>query len=183
MQLVVFACNNLNSAPVITAPFPGNSFETTINAGDLISFNIQATDNDLLQNGSQQTLSLTTSGPMFGTNFTQNTGCDIFPCATLDNVIPIFDQQNVSAQFNWQTSCDHLVNAYGVVADEVSYNFVFRVQDDYCQVPKVSYKTVTINLLNQGVIAAPKISCIQTNNDNSLTVFWPAVLDPSSSFY
>jgi hypothetical protein len=182
MQLVVFACNNLNSAPVITAPFPGNSFETTINAGDLISFNVQATDNDLLQNGSQQTLSLTTSGPMFGTNFTQNTGCDIFPCATLDNIIPIFDQQNVSAQFNWQTSCDHLVNAYGVVADEVSYNFVFRVQDDYCQVPKVSYKTVTINLLNQGVIAAPKISCIQTNNDNSLTIFWPPVADPAGTF-
>ncbi len=182
MQLVVFACNNLNSAPTISAPFPGNSFEATINAGDPISFNIQAIDNDLLQNSSQQTLSLTASGPMFGTNFTQNTGCNIIPCATLDNGIPISGQQNVSAQFNWQTSCDHLVNAYGTVSDEVSYNFVFRVQDDYCQVPKVTYKTVTIKLLNQGVIQAPKISCIQTNNDNSLTIFWPSVLDPASSF-
>ena len=182
MQLVVFACNALNSEPIIAAPFIGNSFETTVYAGAAISFDILANDNDLLQNGSPQTLSLSATGPMFGTNFTQNIGCDISPCATLNNGLPISGQGSVVANFNWQTSCDHLTNSYGIVADQVSYNFVFRVQDDYCQVPKVSYKTVTINLLNQGVIAAPKINCIQTNNNNSLTIFWSPVADPSGSF-
>ncbi len=182
MQLIVVACNAANNAPVIVAPFPGNSFETNVNAGDPISFNLNVTDTDLLQDLSAQTVYLTASGPMFGTNFTLSTGCDIEPCAYLNSSLPISGTAGVSATFNWQTDCDHLVNQYGIVADVIPYNFVFKVQDNYCQVPKVYYTTVTINVLNPGIITATEITCIETDLNGDLIINWNSVNDPNNTF-
>ena len=151
MQLVVLPCSGNNQPPVINAPFFGNSFDTIVEAA-LVDFTLTANDFDLLQDGSSQTLSLTASGPMFGAGFVSTTGCNITPCATLNSNLPVSGQQTVGVDFSWQTTCNHLVNQYGVVADMIPYTFVFKVQDDYCQVPKVSYATVTINVLNPGVI-------------------------------
>jgi hypothetical protein len=74
MQLVVVGCNPANNAPTIVAPFPGNSFETTVSAGDPITFTLNVSDTDLLQDNSPQSVYLTASGPMFGTNLTVATG-------------------------------------------------------------------------------------------------------------
>ena len=182
MQLMVLPCSGGNNPPIITPPFPGNSFETTINAGDLISFNLNASDPDLLQDGSPQTITMTGSGPMYGTNFTSNTGCSIAPCASLNTGFPLVGTGAISTNFNWQTTCDHISDAQGNVMDQMTYNFVFRVQDDYCQVPQVSYATVTIHVLNPGIIDAPQINCIQTANTNDLTIFWDPVTNNNNAF-
>ena len=126
-------CNN---APIITAPFASNSFETNIIAGDLISFDLIANDFDLLQDGSNQNVIISASGPMFGNNYTSDLGCDIEPCATLNNTPPISASQEAVASFSWQTTCDHLINQFGEAADVIPYDFVFKVQDNFCQVPK-----------------------------------------------
>ena len=104
------------TAPVFVPPFINNSFDTTVEAGNLVDFSLMASDFGLLHDGSPQTLSLTASGPMFGAGFTSTSGCDITPCATLNGGIPISGVQQVSVDFSWQTTCDHLVNQYGVVA-------------------------------------------------------------------
>jgi gliding motility-associated-like protein len=181
MQLVVVNCLPTNQAPVIAGPFAG-LFETTITAGDPISFNLSSTDVELLQDGSPQNNILTASGLMFGTNFTSPAGCDILPCATLNATPAITGVQGVTTNFNWQTSCDHLVNQYGIVADLVPYNFVFKIQDNYCQVPKVTYATVTIHVRNPGIIPPADIDCIQTAANGDLTLHWTPVADPSNSF-
>jgi hypothetical protein len=182
MQLVVLPCDANNDAPLINAPFGGGLFETTINAGTLVNFTLSSTDIEFLQDGSPQSNLLTASGPMFGTGFTSATGCDIAPCATLNNAPIVIGSQGVSVNFSWQTSCDHLVGADGNALDLIPYHFVFRVQDDYCQVPKVSYATVTINVVNPGVIAAPEITCIQSDNNGDVTISWDPVIDPFSTF-
>jgi gliding motility-associated-like protein len=183
MQLVVLLCNSPNTPPVIDPPFAGNSFVTTVNAGDLVSFDLHAEDLGTLQDGTNQTLFLYATGPMFGANLISSTGCDIEPCATLNSPAPISAQQNVTANFTWQTSCNHLVNQYGIVADMLSYNFVFKVQDDFCPVPKVSYTTVTINVVNPGIIPATEINCIETDPiTNDLTISWDPVSDPQGTF-
>lgn len=181
MQLVVNACSP-NNSPIIDPPFSSNLFDTTIIAGEPVNFNLLASDYDLLQDGSNQSVILTASGPMFGTNFTQNTGCEIEPCAQLNNSLPIQANSSVAVDFTWQTTCDHLVNQYGIVADVVPYSFVFKVQDDFCQVPKVSYATVTIKVKNPGIIPETQISCIQTNQDGSIDVSWTPVSDVNQSF-
>lgn len=182
MQLVVMNCLAANNPPVVSGPFPGGSFETTITAGDLVNFTLSSTDLEFLQDGTPQNNILTASGLMFGTNFTSTTGCGITPCATLNNTPAITGTQGVSTNFSWQTSCDHLVNQYGIVAGEVPYIFVFKVQDNFCQVPKVTYATVTIHVQNPGIITPPKIDCIQTAANGNLTIRWTPVADPTGSF-
>lgn len=181
MQLVVSSCTAANNAPIISGPF-GGLFETTINAGTLVNFNLSSTDVEFLQDGSPQNNLLTASGQLFGTNFTSPLGCDIAPCATLDATPIIIGSQGVTTNFNWQTSCDHLVGADGNALDLIPYHFVFRVQDDFCQVPKISYATVTINVVNPGVIQAPPINCIHSDASGNVTIQWNPVADPSGTF-
>lgn len=181
IQLVVLNCSGNNNSPVIAGPF-GGLFETTINAGDLVNFNLSSTDVELLQDGSPQSNHLSASGLMFGTNLTSTTGCGTTPCATLDATPLITMPQGVTTTFNWQTSCDHLVTPYGETEDFVPYHFVFKVQDDYCPVPKVSYATVTINVVNPGVIQAPNIQCIQSDATGDVTINWDQVNDPVGTF-
>lgn len=181
MLLIITSCAGTNNKPVISGPF-GGLFETAINAGDLINFNLSSIDIEVLQDGIPQDNILSASGLMFGTNYTSSTGCEISPCATLDTSPLITMSQGVSTNFNWQTSCDHLVTQNGIIADVIPYHFVFKVQDNYCSVPKVSYATITINVENTGVISAPKIDCIQTNELGDVTINWSPVLDPTGSF-
>jgi len=182
MQVVVLPCSSTNEAPEITAPFGAGSFETDIVAGDLISFDLIANDFDLLQDGSNQNVIITPSGPMFGSNFTSDLGCDIEPCATLNNTPPIEAAQTAITAFSWQTTCDHLINQFGAAADVIPYDFVFKVQDNFCQVPKVTYATVRINVHNSGILNAPKIKCIQTDDSDNITIFWNSISDPGGSF-
>jgi len=182
MQLVIVGCSAANNSPAINAPFGGGLFETTVTAGTLVNFNLSSSDIELLQDGSPQSNLLSASGPMFGTNFTSALGCDIAPCATLNATPIITGIQGVSTTFDWQTSCDHLVGTNGIAQDLIPYHFVFKVQDDFCQVPKVSYATVTINVVNPGIIQAPSINCIHSNAAGDVTIEWNPVTDLTGTF-
>jgi hypothetical protein len=182
MQLAVIGCPAVNNAPIINGPFTGGLFETTVNAGDLVNFNLTSSDIELLQDGSPQSNLLFASGPMFGTNYTSASGCAIAPCATLNSTPIIIGTQGVTANFNWQTDCDHLIGANGNALDLIPYHFVFRVQDDFCQIPRVSYVTITINVSNQGVIQGPELTCIQSDAAGNVTLEWTPVADPNGTF-
>ena len=181
MLLIITNCSGANNKPVINGPF-GGLFETSINAGDLINFNLSSSDIELLQNGVPQENILSASGLMFGTNYTSNTGCITPPCATLDNQPLITMNQGVTTNFNWQTSCNHLVTQNGIIEDQIPYHFVFKIKDNYCSVPKVNYATITINVNNPGIISAPQINCIETNNVGDIIINWTPVSDTLGSF-
>lgn len=181
MQLIVTNCPANNNAPVINGPF-GGLFETTVNAGALVNFTLQATDVELLQDGTPQSNYLTASGSQFGTNFTSNTGCDVAPCATLNQTPIITGVQGVSTNFSWQTDCAHLIDAHGNIDDEKTYTFVFRVQDNFCQIPKTTFKTITIHVKNPGLIPATSINCISTLPNGSLNISWNPVPNPNNTF-
>lgn len=181
MQLIVTNCPANNNAPVINGPF-GGLFETTVNAGALVTFTLQATDVEFLQDGTPQNNYLTASGSQFGTNFTSATGCDVAPCATLNQTPIITGVQGVSTNFSWQTDCAHLVDAHGNIDDEKTYTFVFRVQDNFCQIPKTTFKTITIHVKNPGIIPATAINCISTLANGSLNISWDPVLNPNNTF-
>ena len=67
IQLIVLNCSGTNTTPIVTGPFAG-SFETTVNAGDLVTFTLNSTDLELLQDGSPQSNLLTATGLMFSSN-------------------------------------------------------------------------------------------------------------------
>lgn len=182
MQLIVTNCIGTNSKPIIAAPF-GTSFETTVFAGDPVNFSLNATDIELLQDGTPQSNTLTASGLNFSNNFVSTTNCLIAPCPTLNTTPPITMSQGVSTTFNWQTDCNHLVHPFtGELRDEVPYHFVFKVKDDYCPTPKVSYATVTINVQRQTPAGSPELSCIQSNAAGDLIINWNQVTDLGGTF-
>ena len=178
MQLSVVPCQP-NNAPTFAPPFAG-SFSTTVDAGSLVNFNLSASDNGFLQNGAPQTVTLSATGPMFGANFTSPTGCGIPPCA-YTNGLPVSNQGIANVNFTWQTDCNHLINSFGIAAESVPFYFVFKAQDNYCQVPKVTYATVEIIVRNPGIIPAPNMHCISYNN-GSYTLSWDPVANPQNTF-
>ena len=181
MLFIVQPCTGNNNAPVVNGPF-GGLFETTVDAGDLVNFTIASSDVELLQDGSPQSNTLLATGMQFGTNHTSAVGCGNPPCATLDQTPAITGVQGVSADFSWQTACNHTENQYGDVQALVPYHFVFKISDDYCPIPKVSYATITINVRNPGLIQAPQINCIQSDASGAVTVNWTPVADPDGGF-
>jgi len=181
MQVYVVACAGGNTAPDVTGPFAG-AFNTTVLAGTTVNFTLQATDVENLQDGTPQTNHLSATGFEFGTNFTSTSGCQYGPCATLNQTPIISGVQGVSTDFSWQTDCSHLVDAYGNQVASVDYTFVFKIQDDYCQIPKATYKTIVITVLSPAIIPATAINCISTAANGDVTVSWDPVSDPAGTF-
>jgi hypothetical protein len=184
IQLVIINCSGNNTAPQITPPFAGNTtFEAEFFAGDLVNFDILISDNELLQDGSPQTVTLEATGNYFGTNFTDpNSGCDILPCATLDQTPLIIGVQGVATNFNWQTDCDHLADANGVQQQEQTYSFVLKAKDDFCSVPGLTYKTIRIKLKNSQDLPPADMNCVNVLPNGDTELSWTKTSTTTGTF-
>jgi hypothetical protein len=183
-QVAVENCMFVNSAPAVTPPFNANtSFETTVFAGDLVTFNLSAFENELLHNGVPQSAYIYASGAQFAQTITNaNSGCANPPCATLNAPIPVSGNPTANVNFSWQTACSHLVGATGQTQQSVPYTFVFRVQDDFCQIPAVQYVTVTVNVENFEMPTAPELYCVTFDSSNEVVLNWNPSTDPGANF-
>ncbi len=185
IQMIVIPCPGyVNTPPTVTPPFSaGTSWEATFNAGDLINFDIIIDDIELLQDGTPQTVTLEPSGNYFGTNFTDAlSGCDYTPCATLSWGPIITGIQGLTTTFDWQTSCQHLLDANGVQQDAQVYTFVLNVQDDYCSVPGRTYETIKITLLNKSPIDPVDVHCIDVLPNGDVSLTWEQTTNVGGSF-
>lgn len=179
-QIIVVNCSG-NNLPVITPPF-GASFATTVYAGQVVNFNLTATDGDLLQDGSPQTISLSATGNQFGAGFTNPAfGCDQAPCATLNTGLPGSATNSITRTFTWQTDCSHLTNTTCGQAGKV-FQFVFRASDDFCPAPGVSTVTVSVTVLPAQAVAAPEIKCADVALNGDVTLTWVPPVDPMGTF-
>lgn len=183
IQVIVESCATPNAPPQVTAPFPGNSYEIDVFAGDPVNFSIYAEDFDLLQDGTPQSVEITASGAQFGAGYTNaTTGCPNPPCATLNTPIPVSGTPSAQVDFSWQTDCNHLIGATGNAQSSVPYSFVFKVKDDLCQIPAVRYATVTINVKNSSVLPPSEIECIQVQPNGDTRITWEEATDPGGAF-
>lgn len=179
LQIAVTACG-ANTAPVVTPPFNGGtSFSTTVTAGTNVSFSLVANDFELLQNGTPQTVTINGSGLQYGTGFTNPAaGCNTPPCAALNNSLPVSGVQTATVDFNWQTDCDHLSISGGAQ----TYNFVFKISDDFCQVPGETNPVISITVLPPAAVAAPEIYCANVALNGDITLTWSQPADPDNTF-
>ncbi|MEO1263650.1 MAG: gliding motility-associated C-terminal domain-containing protein [Bacteroidota bacterium] len=110
MQILVYGCDG-NKAPEIQT-----ADEICVVAGDLVAFNVIATDPNA---GDQIKLSAT------GTPFL----LDISPASNIEIWRPTgtpsaeFEDQPVAKVFRWQTACEHI--------SDLPYTVVFRAEDDF----------------------------------------------------
>lgn len=188
MQIVLLACG-ANNPPVVTAPFQNpvtslyTSYIDTVYAGALVTFPMSGTDFEYLPNGNPQTMKITASGVQFGTNFTSTTaGCLNPPCATLTPPPPITGQFGVQTNFSWQTTCAHLAGNIGCGNTSNVYNFLIKVQDDYCPAPAINIKTVTVVVLAPPVLDQPEVRCISVAANGDVTLNWIPPVDNFNSF-
>jgi hypothetical protein len=179
IQIAIANCAP-NNAPAIAAPFINNALHINVPVGQVVNINIAANDSDLLQNGSPQSIILEASGSMFGAGYTNaSTGCDKPPCATLGGGSPQTSISNLNTVFNWQTDCSHLPNGCN---QSSTYNFVFKIQDDFCPVPAVSLVTLSVTILPPSVVQKTEILCADVLPNGDVTLNWIPPLDPDNSF-
>jgi gliding motility-associated-like protein len=183
-QVAVENCIFLNSPPAITPPLNNNtSFETSVTAGELVTFNLAAFENELLQNGTAQSAFIFASGAQFANVITDaNSGCANPPCATLNALTPVSGSPNAQINFSWQTACSHLIGANGQTQQSVPYTLVFRVQDNFCQIPAVQYATVTVNVQNLTMPTPPVLQCVTVDGNGDVLLTWQPSSDPGSTF-
>ncbi|MBK9193282.1 MAG: hypothetical protein IPM77_18310 [Crocinitomicaceae bacterium] len=91
--------------------------------------------------------------------------------------------QGLTTTFNWQTSCDHLLDANGVQQAEVTYYFVLNAQDDYCTVPGRSFETVAITLKNKEMLPAADLHCVDVLANGDVDLTWEPTVDISGSSF
>jgi gliding motility-associated-like protein len=188
IQVVITECE-LNNAPIATAPFNDpttgllTAFTTTVEAGDLVSFNITATDNDISIIGIPQIISVFASGGQFGNNFTDpNNGCTNPPCATLSPAPPTVLANNGTITFNWQTSCDHVALLSDCYVPASTHTFVLTFKDDFCPAPAYRMVTVSVVVTAPPVLPAPSFRCVDILDNGDITLSWMPVTDPEGYF-
>ena len=169
-----------NNPPVVTAPvgaqnwnqtvgvsgFP--AYATTINAGELVTFDINANDVDLYPGGIPQDLTMTISGG-------QVTPCNNPPCATFTDVngnTTITAPLLVSGMFSWQTSCAQILSAAGCGNTTNIFTFLVKVVDDFCPANAIRIATITITVLPALTQPSPLFQCVTESSVGDISVTW-----------
>ena len=122
------------------------SYETTVTAGELVTFSITGIDTNLYNGVTPQDLTMEVSG---GQILDPNSGtCANPPCATFTSTAgippPIIQPGVVEGVFEWQTSCDHVSTDIACGRTTNLYQFSIKVYDDFCPAPAIRNVTLMI---------------------------------------
>ena len=178
--------------PSTPAPY---QWDTLVHCGDTVKFDFNAIDNDVYPNGSQQDLLFEVSGGQFYDYF-NNIPCQNPPCATFNEIgtgaTPPFITSggSGSGEFEWITSCNHVVNTCGSDLQPTVYTFVIKVSDDFCPAPAIENTSQVISI----TVYPPCGSSLKTNasvlpesycgvGDGSISVNPNGGFAPYTSYY
>jgi gliding motility-associated-like protein len=210
VQVVLLDCSSfnpptdgLNDPPIITTPVGLQTWITTINAaglpshsttiyaGDLVTFNIQAEDLDTYAGGVPQDITLDISGGQVSKDYILDTWCPNPPCATFNNGanppitpgpfgIDLFAPAIVSGVFEWQTTCNHIYADVGCNNSSSIFTFSIKAYDDFCPANGVSIATIKITVAPP----IPDLRCISVQDNGDIDLTWkyvdfaPPTLEP-----
>lgn len=210
VQVVLLDCSSfnpptdgLNDPPIITTPVGLQTWITTINsaglpshsttvyAGDLVTFNIQAEDLDTYAGGVPQDITLDISGGQVSKDYILDTWCPNPPCATFNNGgsppitpgpfgIDLVAPSLVSGLFEWQTSCSHIYADVGCGSSSNIFTFSIKAYDDFCPANGISIATIKITVAPP----IPDLRCISVQDNGDIDLTWkyvdfaPPTLEP-----
>ncbi|MBT5274032.1 MAG: hypothetical protein HOL74_04325, partial [Flavobacteriales bacterium] len=166
IQAVLISCptlqplNTINLPPIVSQPFQAPTpYYAIVSAGDLVSFNITATDNDLYGGTVFQDVTLEITGGQIADDYVTSTLCDNPPCATFVNTSgqapPITGLQIVEGVFEWQTACSHVATDAGCGITSNIYTFAVKAFDDFCPANAITIATITIEVTAADSLPAP----------------------------
>jgi hypothetical protein len=178
IQATILSCG-ANTPPNVTVnglstTLSNYTYIDTVLAGDLVTFSIQGIDSGFLPTSYAQSIIIEPKGQQFGMDFIDsNIGCPNPPCATLGSIGPYSDSLSVSVDFNWQTSCNHVIQNPNCPVNYTVHKFLFKVKDDYCPAP--SHKMITVVIVVQSnSIILPVITFdgVHLNSTPGLSYQW-----------
>ena len=203
IQAVLIGCPAMsngqpNSPPTITPPNgPQNwttiinpssglpSYSTTVNAGELVIFDVIGQDLDIYANNVPQDVEMTISGGQMAADYITDTLCNNPPCATFtdnnSNPPPISSPSLVQGQFQWQTDCNQILSDAGCGNTTNVFNFLIKVQDDFCPANAITIATLSITILPALVQPAPDFQCVTENLNGDVTLTWDHLLGANNS--
>lgn len=151
---------NLNNSPVET-------FQ--ILAGDTFTYHFNATDFEFQpasSGGGPQSITATIESMEMGIgDSSYSIGCLIPPCAVLTNPGPITAPLAVSDTLIWPTACGHAGFTNGCLQHERVFQFVIRLDDNFCPAHGVRFKSLMVH------VTGPEIY----SNGSDLIVSYPGV--------
>jgi gliding motility-associated-like protein len=177
VNVALISCGTLpngaqNLPPVITPPLgpqdwltnfsPSTglpSYETTVMAGELVSFSVVATDADINATGGMQNLSLEVEGGQLD------------PLLAVSNVatftVTSSAPGNIAGDFLWQSNCDHMQD-YGCGRQGGAYTFNLKSYDDFCPANGIVIATITINVIPP----QPDLRCLAVDSSGGVDLFY-----------
>ena len=201
VQVVLISCPPMpggggipNNPPNVAAPFVDTttmlaSYETTVYAGELVTFNIEGVDGDLYNGTVSQNLTMEVSGGQFASDYTTTTNCLNPPCATFESAVtgappPFSSPGIVSGVFTWQTACTHIAAIGGCGATSNVFTFLIKVYDDFCPANGVKFATIKVTVLPAPVDNSPDVRCVSVLSNNEVELTWEHLASaPPSTVY
>ena len=184
-----------NLPPVVTFKWaPSDPFplplpaRDTVWAGDDVEFYITSTDIQFLPGFIGQTNFLLPSGSQFGNLFSDTvSGCKYPPCATLDTTGVFYNaaenwwegQYGIATRFNWKTDCNHLAQVNACFIKSNTYNFVFKVLDDWCPAPGMNFQTFSVTVIAPPALVPPEVKCAQVLPNGNVVLKWTQPITPA----
>lgn len=156
-----------NTSPDMTPAPPVETF--TLMAGDTFFYSLTASDFEFLpvaSGGAPQVITIKAMGMEFGLGDTSySNGCLIPPCAVLSNPTPFSSPLFLSENLSWPTSCSHAGFYNGCLQYQRNFQFVFRLDDNFCPAHGVNIKSLNV------FVTGPQVYAV----GNSLAVSYPGV--------
>ncbi len=212
VQVVLIACPFMpgglipNNPPAVNAPFIDTvtmlpSYDTTVYAGQLVTFKIDGIDGDLYNGLTPQQLTMEVTGGQFSDNYLDSSLCLNPPCAQFfdadyfeaNSTLPILqqmpppivkDNDTVSGIFRWQTSCMHIAAISGCGATSNVFTFLIKVYDDFCPANGLKFATIKVTVLPAPVDNSPDPRCVSVSENGNVEIIWEHLASaPSSTVY
>jgi gliding motility-associated-like protein len=178
--LYVQPTDGFNDPPTITEAFTDPvtgmpTYETTVYAGQLVQFTIEAEDLDTYAGGQFQEITLDADGGQFASDYVSVNNCANPPCATFNNgagVTPPFTAPGiVSGVFEWQTDCAHMTADVGCNTTSNVFTFLIKANDDFCPANGISIATIKITV----VPPIPDLRCTEVLENGDVVLTWKYV--------
>jgi hypothetical protein len=189
IQIVILGCTTNNVPDIIFNNldslwmFNHWIYNDTVHAQDTVMFSLFLNNNELLPDGSPQTITLNASGNELGyMTSAADSGCLFPPCATLNPSLPMSSSNNIITLFVWETDCSQLNNS--MFED---YYFYFNSSDDFCPIPGSKNDVVKIVLVSdKEVLPPPKLICSNVQLNGDVLLQWlppPDITGVFNSYY
>jgi hypothetical protein len=145
------------------------SIDTTLGFGDSLVLDYRLINNGISPCGVNRVTDvyMVPMGVQFDSLYSSSNGnCMLPPCATLfpaptGQLNRISASRTLNTQFKWAVDCSHLapIGSNGAADKTRLFQFVFKLYDDFCPIPLVSYSSLNVTVELLKVPDAPKIYC------------------------